>query len=54
MWVLLEEDERSINDGFFVTDPTGQIWMDFPAISRTVTTTASRSTLLTATPPSGA
>jgi hypothetical protein len=33
MWVLVEEDERSINDGFFVTDPTGQIWFDFPAIS---------------------
>ena len=33
MWVLLEEDERSINDGFFVTDPTGRIWFDFPAIS---------------------
>ena len=33
LWVLLEEDERSINDGFFVTDPTGQIWMDFPAMS---------------------
>jgi prepilin-type N-terminal cleavage/methylation domain-containing protein len=32
-WVLLEEDERSINDGFFVTDPGGQIWFDFPAIS---------------------
>ena len=32
-WVLLEEDERSINDGFFVTDPKGQIWFDFPAIS---------------------
>ncbi len=32
-WVLLEEDERSINDGFFVTDPTGKIWFDFPAIS---------------------
>jgi prepilin-type N-terminal cleavage/methylation domain-containing protein len=32
-WVLLEEDERSINDGFFITDPTGQIWMDFPAMS---------------------
>jgi prepilin-type N-terminal cleavage/methylation domain-containing protein len=32
-WVLVEEDERSINDGFFVTDPTGQIWFDFPAIS---------------------
>jgi hypothetical protein len=33
LWVLIEEDERSINDGFFVTDPTGQIWMDFPAMS---------------------
>jgi prepilin-type N-terminal cleavage/methylation domain-containing protein len=33
LWVLLEEDERSINDGFFVTDPTGKIWMDFPAMS---------------------
>ena len=33
LWVLLEEDERSINDGFFVTDPTGQIWLDFPAMS---------------------
>jgi prepilin-type N-terminal cleavage/methylation domain-containing protein len=32
-WVLLEEDPRSINDGFFITDPTGQIWVDFPAIS---------------------
>jgi prepilin-type N-terminal cleavage/methylation domain-containing protein len=32
-WVMLEEDERSINDGFFVTDPTGKIWFDFPAIS---------------------
>jgi prepilin-type N-terminal cleavage/methylation domain-containing protein len=32
-WVLLEEDERSINDGFFVTDPKGQIWFDLPAIS---------------------
>jgi prepilin-type N-terminal cleavage/methylation domain-containing protein len=33
LWVLIEEDERSINDGFFITDPTGKIWMDFPAIS---------------------
>ena len=32
-WVLLEEDERSINDGFFITDPGGKIWFDFPAIS---------------------
>ena len=33
MWVLIEEDERSINDGFFVTDPTDKIWFDFPANS---------------------
>jgi len=33
MWVLLDEDERSINDGFFVTDPAARVWYDFPAIS---------------------
>jgi prepilin-type N-terminal cleavage/methylation domain-containing protein len=33
LWVLVDEDERSINDGFFVTDPSGRIWFDFPAIS---------------------
>ncbi len=33
MWVLLDEDERSIDDGSFLTDPTGRIWMDFPAMS---------------------
>jgi hypothetical protein len=33
LWVLIEEDERSISDGFFISDPTGQIWMDFPAKS---------------------
>jgi hypothetical protein len=33
LWVLIDEDERSINDGFFVPDPTGRIWLDFPAIS---------------------
>ena len=33
LWVLLDEDERSINDGFFVTDPTARIWYDFPANS---------------------
>jgi prepilin-type N-terminal cleavage/methylation domain-containing protein len=32
-WVLLDEDERSINDGFFITDPTGSVWYDFPANS---------------------
>jgi type II secretory pathway pseudopilin PulG len=33
LWVLVDEDERSINDGFFVTDPDGRMWVDFPAIS---------------------
>jgi prepilin-type N-terminal cleavage/methylation domain-containing protein len=34
LWVMLDEDERSINDGFFVTDPTGGMWYDFPAMSQ--------------------
>lgn len=33
LWVLLDEDERSIRDGFFVTDPVGHVWYHFPAIS---------------------
>ena len=33
MWVLIDEDERSINDSFFITDPGGAVWLDFPAIS---------------------
>lgn len=33
MWVLLDEDQRSINDGFFITDPSGHMWFDFPAVS---------------------
>lgn len=33
MWVLLDEDERSINDGFFISDPAARLWIDFPAIS---------------------
>lgn len=33
MSVILEEDERSINDGFFVIDPVGLQWFDLPAIS---------------------
>jgi prepilin-type N-terminal cleavage/methylation domain-containing protein len=32
-WVLLDEDERSINDGFFVPDPDADTWYDFPAIA---------------------
>ena len=33
LWVLLDEDEHSIDDGFFITDPSGRIWFDFPAAS---------------------
>ena len=33
LWVMIDEDERSINDGFFLTDPGAQTWFDFPAIS---------------------
>jgi prepilin-type N-terminal cleavage/methylation domain-containing protein len=33
LWVLLDEDERSINDGFFITDPEARVWHDFPAAS---------------------
>lgn len=32
-WVMIDEDERSINDGFFLTDPTAHTWFDFPALS---------------------
>jgi prepilin-type N-terminal cleavage/methylation domain-containing protein len=33
LWVVLDEDERSIDDGFFVTDPAARVWYDFPASS---------------------
>jgi len=33
LWVMLDEDERSINDGSFITDPAARVWYDFPAIS---------------------
>lgn len=33
LFVFIEEDERSINDGFFISDPTAHIWYDFPANS---------------------
>jgi len=33
LWVLIDEDERSIDDGFFVTDPAAHWWYDFPATS---------------------
>jgi prepilin-type N-terminal cleavage/methylation domain-containing protein len=32
-YVLLDEDERSIGDGYFVADPDALRWIDFPAIS---------------------
>lgn len=32
-WVFVDEDHRSINDGFFIIDPTARIWFDFPALS---------------------
>lgn len=32
-WVFVDEDQRSINDGFFIIDPTARIWFDFPALS---------------------
>lgn len=31
--VFVDEDQRSINDAFFVTDPRAMLWIDFPAIS---------------------
>ena len=33
LWVLIDEDERSIDDGFFVVDPSGKQWYDSPANS---------------------
>lgn len=33
MWVLIDQDERSIDDGFFATDPTGGMWWELPAAS---------------------
>jgi prepilin-type N-terminal cleavage/methylation domain-containing protein len=33
LFVFLDEDETTINDGFFVTDPTAQNWYDLPAFS---------------------
>jgi prepilin-type N-terminal cleavage/methylation domain-containing protein len=33
LWVFLDEDERSIDDGFFVIDPSGKQWYDSPANS---------------------
>jgi Tfp pilus assembly protein PilE len=33
LWVFVDEDERSIDDGFFVIDPAARQWYDFPANS---------------------
>jgi prepilin-type N-terminal cleavage/methylation domain-containing protein/prepilin-type processing-associated H-X9-DG protein len=33
LWVMLDEDPRSIDDGAFFTDPTARVWFDFPVIS---------------------
>lgn len=33
LFVLVEEDERSIDDGFFITDPSAGVWFDLPAMS---------------------
>jgi len=33
MWVMLDEDERSIDDGSFMSDPNGHVWFDIPAMS---------------------
>ena len=34
LFVMIDEDERSINDGFFITDPAAKVWYDFPAFSQ--------------------
>jgi prepilin-type N-terminal cleavage/methylation domain-containing protein len=33
LWVLIEQDERSIDDGSFATDPLGGVWYDLPSLS---------------------
>ncbi len=33
LFVLIDEDERSIDDGWFITDPTGGIWFELPALA---------------------
>jgi len=33
LWVLIDEDERTIDDGFFVVDPSAKQWYDSPANS---------------------
>lgn len=33
LWVLIDEDERSISDAFFMTDPTARVWWDLPSLA---------------------
>jgi len=33
LWVMIDEDETTINDGFFLTDPDARNWLDLPAKS---------------------
>ena len=33
LFVLIDEDERTIDDGFFPIDPTGGMWWEMPALS---------------------
>lgn len=33
LFVFVDEDDRSIDDGCFVTHPDGRVWIDFPSIS---------------------
>lgn len=33
LFILINEDERSISDGSFVTDPVARVWFRFPAVS---------------------
>ena len=33
LWVFIDEDERSIDDGCFLTDPLARTWYSFPANS---------------------
>jgi prepilin-type N-terminal cleavage/methylation domain-containing protein len=34
LFVFIDEDEPSINDGAFVTDPSARVWFDRPSISQ--------------------
>jgi type II secretory pathway pseudopilin PulG len=33
LFILIDEDERSITEGSFTTDPTARVWFSFPAVS---------------------